>query len=341
MNRYAVAYGWQGMVLVLLGLAAFLSPVRADNGSPVFRLNGLDYSISDLPMPIQQAIYELEVQHYRKMRAFLDRAALDLYFEEKAAQSSRTKEQLVAEALAVPEPTESEIEAFYEKNKVRIQVPLEQVKPKIAQMLKQDRIQDKAMQLLAELEEEGTLERLVKQPSAPAVALETEGYPSKGAEQPAVTIVEFADYQCPHCKDAAAALDAIVTAYPEEVRVVYKDLPINRSGVSRKVAQGAVCAHEQGKFWAYHDLAFERQDALKAGSATELAQDLKLDMDTFKACLESERPERRIEASVREARAIGLDSTPSLFVNGRRLQLFNLDTDIREAVEEALRRNAS
>ena len=78
-------------------------------------------------------------------------------------------------------------------------------------------------------------------------AIDTEGYPVKGKENSPVTIVEFADYQCPHCRQLSADLNDIYTKYKNKIKIVYIDFPINPSGVSEEIAHGAYCAYKQGK----------------------------------------------------------------------------------------------
>ncbi len=322
------------------GLLA-LGCATASADALLFRLNDLDYSADNLPVSVQQAIHEQDVQHYRKLRELVDGAAITVYIEDEANRLGRSKEAVTAELLGAPAPSEAEIQQFYTKNKKRISYPLDQIKGEIARVLQNQVVQKKAAALLASLEKKGVYRRLLMPPTAPLVELTTEGFPSKGTLDAKVTIVDFSDFQCPHCKHAADALRKLMEQYGDRVKLVYKDLPVNPSKISQKIAEGAVCAQEQGKFWPYHDLAFAHQSSLKNDSPTKFARELGLDVDIFGTCMDSERPQRRVAASAAEAASLGVHSTPTLFVNGRRLHLFELERDIKDAIEQALKRAAS
>ena len=115
------------------------------------------------------------------------------------------------------------------------------------------------------------------------------------------------------------------------------DFPINQSGISRLVAKGAACANEQGRFWDYHDLAFEQQSGLSPRSPTALADKLGLDKDQFDSCYNSQAAEQQVSRAEAEAARLGLSSTPTFYVNGQRLRLTRgLAADLNSAVERAL-----
>lgn len=313
---------------------AFTSSAADDQA--LFRLNGLDFAPEDLPMPVQQALYDLRLTHYRNLSDLLDGAALQMQLEEEAEKKGVSKEVLSAEILAVPPPAEEEMRAFYEANRERIRATYEQIKPRLQQLMQNQASQQKARAYVTGLQQEGKYEPLLSEPRAPSVTFDFAGAPSKGGDAAPVTIVEFADYQCPHCKEASSVLSKIVDRYDGQVRLVYKDFPISPEGVSRRVAEGAVCAHEQGRFWEYHDLAFAKQKALTSDSAVELAGELSLDADVFAECMSSGRAQQRVSRSRTEANSLGVTSTPTIFVNGRRVVIEDFERDISLAVEKAL-----
>jgi protein-disulfide isomerase len=148
--------------------------------------------------------------------------------------------------------------------------------------------------------------------------IQTEGFPRKGKDDAKVTIVEFADYQCPHCKIAAESLKKVSEKFKNKVRLVYIDYPINPSGVSRAVAEASHCADEQGKFWDFHYKAFESQDKLDKESPLKLAKDVKLDEAKFKACMDLAKGKAMVDKAFAEGSRIGVGGTPYLVINGRR-----------------------
>ena len=307
----------------------------------LFRYDGLDYLVSDLSPKQRQALYEAELEYYRKQQKVIDEALFELYVEEEAKRAGQGIEEVAARLLSVEQPEEKSMRAFYEANKQRIPYPYEEVRGQIEQWLREQRVQERKTQLLSNLKQQEVFESLIRPPLGPVVQIATEGFPSKGNAAAPVTIVEFSDFQCPHCKRAANVIRELMGQYADRVRLVYMDLPINRSGVSRLVSEGAVCAQEQGQFWEYHDLAFARQASLDQDSPFELANAAGLDRETFRRCFESPQTKARVARSEAEARRLGLTSTPSVFVNGKRIQIYDLQRDLSNAVKEALAQGSS
>lgn len=313
-----------------------VGPSPGEASQTLFRLDGVAFQETDLPAALQQGFFDARHEHYMKERELIDAAVLELELERRAKASGRSKQEVAREMLAVTPPDDAEVDAFYQANKARIQYPLETVREQLRQMLTQRLVQTNQATVVEDLKRGRGFELVLAPPIAPYAEIATEGFPSKGEQDARVTIVEFADYQCPHCQRAADALKRIAERYPKDVRVVFMDFPVNRSGISRIVAEGAVCADEQGEFWPYHDLAFARQDTLSADSATRIAESLGLDVEAFRACLTSPLPRERVARAEGEARRLGLNATPTLFLNGRRLRLHDLERELSRAVAEAL-----
>lgn len=149
-----------------------------------------------------------------------------------------------------------------------------------------------------------------------------------GSAQAKVTIVEFSDFQCPACRQAEAVIKQILADYPQEVRLVYRHLPLtqihNQAMAAAELSESAAAA---GKFWGMHDLLFERQD--------EWAED-KDKLNEYRRELGiSEGGDYRelINTDVRDGRALGINATPTFFVNGKKTNVVKL----KAVVEEELR----
>ncbi len=139
--------------------------------------------------------------------------------------------------------------------------------------------------------------------------------PSRGAQEPTVTIVEFGDFGCVACKTLMTSLEVILKTYPDDVRLVWKDLP-NESAhpLATPAAIAAHCADRQGAFWSYHDALFARQGYLAEAQFSQIADELELDVETFASCYEARDTLPIIRKDYEEALALGLTATPSLFV---------------------------
>jgi protein-disulfide isomerase len=140
--------------------------------------------------------------------------------------------------------------------------------------------------------------------------------PVKGPENAKVTIVEFSDFQCPYCKRGADTMEELLKAYPNDVKVVFKNLPLPFHPQAKPAAIAALAAGQQGKFWEMHHALFENQGSLGEKLYLDTAAKLKLDMDKFKKDLKSPELEKQIEEDMAQASKNGIQGTPGYFVNG-------------------------
>jgi protein-disulfide isomerase len=147
------------------------------------------------------------------------------------------------------------------------------------------------------------------------------GSPSRGPDDAKVTLVEFADFECPHCRAAVPMIDALFAAHPDQVRLVYKFVSLPMHVRAEPAARAAWAAGQQGKFWEMEHLLFERQDHLEQGDLERYAHILKLDMPRWKVDMESPAAKDRIEEDHRLWEDLKLKGTPTLYVNGRELDL--------------------
>ena len=148
------------------------------------------------------------------------------------------------------------------------------------------------------------------------------GNPSKGPAAAPITVVEFADLQCPHCREADEAVKGLVDQY--KVRLVYKDYPLNSIHPwAETAAIGARCAFMQSPdaFWKVHDAIFTNQDVIVADNVqeklAEFAMQAGLNVSAFKTCMSSPEAKKAVDANHDDGVELGVDSTPTSFVNGR------------------------
>ena len=150
-----------------------------------------------------------------------------------------------------------------------------------------------------------------------ARVLVDEDDPQKGASNPLVTIVEYSDFQCPYCSRAAASLDEAAAAYPDDVKLVFKQYPLPMHKDAPLGAQAALAANAQGKFWEMHDKLFENQRAMSREDLEGYAKEIGLDMEKFRKALDEETYKAEVEKEVAEGRKLGVNSTPTFYVNGK------------------------
>jgi protein-disulfide isomerase len=159
----------------------------------------------------------------------------------------------------------------------------------------------------------------------------------KGNVNAPVTIVEFSDFQCPYCSRLQPTLKEVLTAYPEEVRLVYKHYPLSFHKQARNAAKATEAAAEQGKFWEMHDLIFEKFNKLTEPMFSEFAEQLGLDLDKFKADYASNKYDKQIQDDINLARKASVTGTPTLFLNGKRMQRRST-ADFKESIDKILKK---
>lgn len=134
-----------------------------------------------------------------------------------------------------------------------------------------------------------------------------------------VTVVEFSDFECPYCSKAADVVTQLKAKYPDQVRFVFRHFPLSFHPNAKLASQAVLAAHEQGKFWELHDLLFQNQKALDQASLKKYAQQLGLKVDVFMKAVESGKHEARVDADVALGNEVGVNGTPTMFINGQRV----------------------
>lgn len=156
-----------------------------------------------------------------------------------------------------------------------------------------------------------------KKPPLENVLISLDGSHSIGEESAPVTVVEFADYQCPFCgRHAATTYGELLADYVKtgKVRYIYKDFPLERlHPFAFKAAEAAQCAGEQGRYWEMHDRLFKNQDALTPSDLKAYGVALELDTVKYQQCLDSDKYATTIRSSLQEGQKYGVTGTPSFF----------------------------
>jgi protein-disulfide isomerase len=139
-----------------------------------------------------------------------------------------------------------------------------------------------------------------------------------GPEHASVTVVEYADFECPNCKQAAPAVKLMLERFAERVRIAFRHSPIEEVHPhALAAAEAAECAGAQGQFWPMHDLLFEHQLHLKTHQLHGYAEQLGLDMARYTAEMDDHVYLQRIREHQQSGRASGVRGTPTFFVNGK------------------------
>jgi protein-disulfide isomerase len=237
----------------------------------------------------------------------------------------------------VEEPTDDEVQAFYDQNKSDETPALELVREQVVAEILRDRQRSAAQRVISRLRKGAELATKLPDVRLPppnlADAASTAGFGPKDA---AVHVVEFSDFECPYCARAAAPIKELKTKYGDRVRFSFRHFPLSFHPNARPAAEAAQCAEAQDKFWAFHDAVFARSSELGGGGVRAAAQDAGLDLEKLDACLASGEAAKQVDADLALATEAGVSGTPSFFVDGRPFEGGPADLD--GAIEAALQK---
>ena len=333
-----------GLLAAVSVLAAQQNPriVATVNGESVTEQQMLQVATPELlkleaNKPQPQAAYDrarLEIQ-WRALSSIIEDKLLTL----EAAKNKMTREQLLEAEVEsnVQTPSPEEVDQFYEANKAQIPIPKAQALPQVRQyMIDASRRRYRDM-LLTNMRRNFKVVTFLD-PLRTDVA--TAGYPSRGPANAPVTIVEFADFECPFCGGFFPTLKLVEKNYADKVRLVYRQFPLtNMHPNAQKAAEASLCANEQKRFWEYHDSLFSDQSRLDVPSLKQRAQTLGLNTTAFNTCLDSGKQAEAIQKDRDDARKVGVNSTPTIFINGRLLGGRSY-AEVQEVIEDELQRTA-
>jgi len=173
----------------------------------------------------------------------------------------------------------------------------------------------------------GEMSDLSKDPLAETRAqIQSKDAPALGDPKAAVTLVEYSDFECPVCRSLHDVLRGMLPNYAGKVRVVFKDFPLEQLHPwARTAAIAGRCAYQQdpAAFWKMYDLIYDNQEIISAGNAwtkmMDYAGQSRLDADAFKTCMASPEAGEAVNASRANGQLLDVNSTPTVFVNGRRM----------------------
>lgn len=245
----------------------------------------------------------------------LDSIVRERLLADEAKKRGKTVDELIAAEGAGGEPTAVEIEAWFKDNQARVGGrTLDQVRPQIADLLRNQRRKDAS----DKLEQRLRSERKVAVKFEPhRLQFANEGAPTKGKKDVPVTLVEFSDFQCPYCQAVAPVLHQVAEKYGDKVQIIYRQFPIpSLHPFALKAAEASLCANEQGKFWEMHDAMFADQNKLAVSDLKKTAGQLGMDQKKFDKCLDTGRYVEQVQNDQKEGQKAGINGTPAMFING-------------------------
>jgi protein-disulfide isomerase len=294
------------------------SAVAADSGAVVATIGTHKITEAEVNEKIKSQMAALESKIYDMKRQAIDAIADDYLISQAAQKSGMSVDAYMKKEVIdkVGHVSEADAKKYYDAHKGPGTVPFDKIKDRLVVALQNQKMQEGRDTLVEQLRKSEPLKVLLK---APRVEVSSAGHPSLGPATAPVTIVEFGDFQCPFCKRAQPTIKEVLSKYPGKVRLVYMDFPLPMHNHALDAAKAARCANEQGKFWQYHDKLFQDQAKESPADLKAAAKQLGLNTTQFDSCFDKAKYQKEIEQDVAEGKKLGVDGTPSFYIDGRPL----------------------
>jgi protein-disulfide isomerase len=312
-------------------------PLRADS-SVMATVGGAPITQAEIEQALRLPLYELEVEKYRLTRRHLDQMIVERLLARAAAAQGQSVAAFVSAEVQghIEKITPEEVEARWRANRDVLPADGERAKQEARNALVRERATRVLRELVERLSREAGVSVTLRPPDPPVMTIPVGDDPAWGPPTAPVTIIEFADFECPVCKENLPVLRQLRDLYRDQVRLVYRDFPLAVHPQARPAAEAAHCAHEQGKFWAYHDALFAQAPDLKPSDYVALAERLSLNRAEFTSCLAGTRPKAAVAKDLAAAQNLGLSGTPTFFINGRYLSGFQSLEALRQHIDREL-----
>jgi len=160
--------------------------------------------------------------------------------------------------------------------------------------------------------------------------------PMTGNPSAKITLIEFADYECPHCRRFQPVLHQILDEFRTDVKLYFKNYPLPQHTNARLAAEAAVAAQKQGKFWQFQDKLWEKSDDLSPAAIEKAAKEVGLDVAKFRQDMASEAVKARVQKDRTDGQNAGIEATPTLYINGREYTDGRDSDSLREWIKDAI-----
>ncbi len=298
--------------------------VPASSDEVVVTWSGGQLTRGDLMEYTGVQLIQLEAKYLTERHDAL-RASLDEILSEKLLELEATagghkdvEALLEAEVTAkISEPTNEEVLQFYAVMKRRLRgQPLEAVRPMVIQELTRRKQGERFSEYLSHVREKYKVAVTLARPELPRLPVSVDDDPSKGPEDAPITIVQFAEFQCPYCGQAKETVDQVMKEYEGKIRMVFRDYPLSFHDRAIPAAIAANCAGEQGKYWEMYDQLMANQQSLSEPDLTRCAANAGVDLAAWTTCRANPAQVAEVTADFEDGAKLGVNGTPAFFVNG-------------------------
>jgi protein-disulfide isomerase len=319
---------------LVVGIFALAISANAQSENDVVvEVGGHKFTLADVEQKETGRLLQARNTYYQAQKSAINQFVDEQLLAQKAAAEHITVDELVKRDITskIVDPTEEQLKFLYEL--LGSDQPYDKMRSQLLEQYRQQRTTKIRAEYMKTLASET---QVVTSFLPPGVEVSLDGAPRTGPAHAAVTLVEYADYECPYCQQVYPSLKKLEKDYAGKVSVVFKDCPLPMHSHAKKAAEAANCAKEQGKFWEYNNTLFENPGKLDIAQLKDYSKALGLNTTDFDKCLDSGAEAAKVQKATDDAQALGLSGTPSFFINGHYYNGSMKYEALRDVVEHEL-----
>lgn len=334
-HMFAITGAWLALGAMTVVRAEALPESNGASSNVAITINGTRLTVDDLERKNPAALFQAKNAYFEAQRKAMEEYVDTYLLEQQARKEGLSVADLLNKHVnsKVPgNPPEEALRVYYEG--VDTNESYEAVRGKIIDSIRERRIAKIKKEYLQSLK---TQAKIAVSVAPPRIPIAVENAALRGVPNAPVLLVEYADYECPYCQQVQPALKQLESEYKGKIAFVYKDVPLPMHPNAQKAAEASRCAEAQGKYWEYHDLLLSTKQ-LTVPALKDSARQLGLNTATFEKCLDSGEKASLIKTQLDEAQSLGIQGTPSFFLNGRSFNGTPGYDQLRSTIEEELAR---
>lgn len=308
--------------------AEAIEPIAVVAGQPIYE--------RDLWSVAGPGLLDLRKQEYKLKSDALSQLIRKKLVEVEAKKKGLSSDELLKREVdsKISGPSDEEAKGYYLAVKSQDTLPFEQIKSQVKQLLRSAEV-EQARQTYADSLRDKAEVSILLQPQV--VQVDYDPARVKGDADAPVTIVEFADFQCPFCSRVQPVLKDVLAKYKGKVKLAYRDFPLSQIHEHAEMAaEASRCALAQGKYWEMHDAMFVDQSKLEEAALVKTAAGLGMDQNSFKSCLTSTKYKDVVQQDFQAGSQAGVNATPTFFINGELLSGVQSDADFTRIIDRQL-----
>lgn len=278
---------------------------------------------ADLPEATQSRLFALDnayaQQRFVTLWTGVEDAIGDRLLETEARRRGEPAARLLATEVddKVGSVSDGELRDIYDSNQTAIGIPFAEAAPYLREQVLRERAQALRRALVDRLRQRHDVQMSLPLPELRRVAVTADANaPSLGPAKAPVTLVVFTDFQCPYSAQARRLVKRLGELYPNDLRVVVRQFPLEQHNNAARAAEASLCAHAQNRFWPLYEQLFENTGHLEQAALPGYVEAAQLDVTAFNACMGQAKMKEAVRRDVLEGQALGIKGTPAMYLNG-------------------------